>query len=411
VRFIAAGDPAAHQYALAASSDSINVCYSVRLRYSSKMRRERKQDSDRSHPTSGYDVAQTIASGTSLDRPIFGQQRSRVGGWPIAATVAVLAVILYAVRYALHGLAGWSPGNAAVHPTPDIVRHRRLSADPQHKCVRRPLVTILPISCVLMSVNRTSTDNTAQTGVNAAEGIFLSMKWLFRRQLESDFGIDAHAEVVDNEGNPTGQLIGIQIKSGSSFFRLRDQNYVFRGEQRHLDYWERHCLPIILVLHNPVDGMTLWQRIERHFVTEGAHGTWSIDIPKWQKLDATSADPILRSVPRSDPESDRRNRMVLDAVLIRRVSEEGQAYVSIHEWINKSLNFRSASISFDEYDAAPADAVEFYMRAPNVSRVFDWIYPWLQFEYLDMPKDDNGEVMEHCVRSEAKRSRQSVSYA
>jgi hypothetical protein len=61
----------------------------------------RKQDSDRSHPTSGYDVAQTIASGASLDRPIFGQQRSRVGGWPIAATVAVLAVILYAVRYAL----------------------------------------------------------------------------------------------------------------------------------------------------------------------------------------------------------------------------------------------------------------------------------------------------------------------
>ena len=206
---------------------------------------------------------------------------------------------------------------------------------------------------------------------------------------------DAHVEVVDSEGNPTGQLIGIQIKSGSSFFGLRDQNYVFRGEQRHLDYWERHCLPIILVLHNPADGMTLWQRIERHLVTEGANGTWSIDIPKWQKLDATSADPILRSVPRSDPESDRRNRMVLDAALIRRVSEEGQAYVSIHEWVNKSLNFRSASISFDEYDAAPADAVEFYMRAPNISRVFDWIYPWLQFEYLDMPKDDNGEVMEH----------------
>jgi hypothetical protein len=55
---------------------------------------------------------------------------------------------------------------------------------------------------------QTSTDNTAQTGVNAVEAIFLSMKWLFRRQLESDFGIDAQAEIVNDEGNPTGQACG-----------------------------------------------------------------------------------------------------------------------------------------------------------------------------------------------------------
>lgn len=246
-----------------------------------------------------------------------------------------------------------------------------------------------------MNAKPTSTDNTAQTGVNAVEGIFLSMKWLFRRQLESDFGIDAQAEVVNDEGNPTGQLVAMQIKSGPSFFRPRGEDYVFRGEPRHLDYWERHSLPVIRVLHNPVDGMTLWQRVERHLVTEGANGTWSIVMPKWQKLEGGSADAILRRIPRSDPESDRRNRMMLDLTLMRRVSEEGEAYVTIDEWVNKSLNFRAASISFEEYDAAPADAVEFYMRASNVSRVFDWIFPWLEFAYLDMPQGDNGEVMAH----------------
>jgi Domain of unknown function (DUF4365) len=241
---------------------------------------------------------------------------------------------------------------------------------------------------------RTSTDNTAQTGVNAVEAIFLSMKWLFRRQLESDFGIDAQAEVVDDQGNPTGQLVAMQIKSGPSFFRLQS-DYVFRGEKRHLDYWGRHSLPVLLVMHNPVDGMTLWQRVERHLVTEGPKGTFSMKMPKWQKLEARSSDAILARIPRSDPESDRRNRMMLDLGLIRRVNEEGQAYVTIDEWVNKSLNFRAASISFDEYDAPPADSVEFYMRAPNVSRVFDWIFPWLAFQYLDMPQDDNGEVMQH----------------
>ena len=241
----------------------------------------------------------------------------------------------------------------------------------------------------------TSADNTAQKGVNAVEAIFLSMKWLFRRQLESDFGIDAHAEVVNEEGNPTGQLVAIQIKSGPSFFRAGGNDYVFHGEQRHLDYWDRHCLPVLLVLHNPVDNMTVWQRIERHLVTEGANGSWSITVPKWQKLEAGSAYAILCRISRSDPESDRRNRMTLDISLIRRVSEEGQAYVAIDEWVNKSLNFRAASVSFEQHDATPAYTADFYMRAPNPSHVFDWIFPWLEFVYFDMPRDDNGEVMRH----------------
>ena len=47
--------------------------------------------------------------------------------------------------------------------------------------------------------------------------------------------------------------------------------YVFCGRaapSRQLG--ECHSLPVILVLHNPADGMTLWQRVERHLVTETA---------------------------------------------------------------------------------------------------------------------------------------------
>jgi hypothetical protein len=170
----------------------------------------------------------------------------------------------------------------------------------------------------------TTTDITAQSGVNAIEGIFLSMNWLFRRQLESDFGIDAHVEVVA-DGRPTGQLRGLQIKAGASYFRKQGNGFVYYGEQRHLDYWDRHSLPILLVLHNPEDGMTLWQRIERHMVTEGNNGNWSIAVPGWQTLTGRSADAILQRVPRSDPESFRRHRMALDAAVIRQVNDAGTA--------------------------------------------------------------------------------------
>lgn len=249
-------------------------------------------------------------------------------------------------------------------------------------------------------MNPRSSDTTAQIGVNAVEAIFLQMRWIFRRQLESDYGIDAHVETRDEDGNPSGQLVAIQIKSGASFFRKRGDDCVFYGEQRHLDYWDKHCLPVLLVLHNPEDGMTLWQRVERHLVTEATNGAWSITIPKWRILTEEAARSILDSIPRSDPESDRRNRMTLDAALIRRVAAEGTAFVTIDEWVNKSLNFRGASIAFEKHYAAAAYAVEFYMGAASPSQVFDWLFPWLKFAYLDMPRDDNGEVMAHVFEVE-----------
>ena len=245
------------------------------------------------------------------------------------------------------------------------------------------------------SRTRTATDNTAQTGVNAVEGIFLGMKWLFRRQTESDFGVDAEVEVV-TEGNPTGQLLGLQIKSGASYFRKQDNHYVYTGKQRHLDYWDRHTLPILLVLHNTVDGMTLWQRIERHLVTEHENGTWSISIPIWQTLTDKSAERILERVPKSDPESFRRNRMALDLDVIRQVSNAAGAYVSIDEWQNKTFNFRSATISLEEHDAEPIHESEYGVVGTNPSEVFDRLFPWLAFEYADVPEEDSsGEVVTH----------------
>jgi hypothetical protein len=37
---------------------------------------------------------------------------------------------------------------------------------------------------------------------------------------ENDFGIDGYIELVDND-NVTGRLIGIQLKHGNSFFKLK----------------------------------------------------------------------------------------------------------------------------------------------------------------------------------------------
>jgi Domain of unknown function (DUF4365) len=50
----------------------------------------------------------------------------------------------------------------------------------------------------------------------------------------------------------TGKLLGLQIKSGESFFKERTPNtIIYRGDKEHLQYWLNHKLPILIVLYDP----------------------------------------------------------------------------------------------------------------------------------------------------------------
>ncbi|MGO4642478.1 DUF4365 domain-containing protein [Mesorhizobium sp. 2RAF45] len=241
-----------------------------------------------------------------------------------------------------------------------------------------------------------NTENTAQIGVNETERIILSMNWYFRRQLESDIGVDAQAEpVVDGEA--TGQIIGIQIKSGPSYFtRKRGSSYVYRGTARHLAYWERLSIPLLLVLHNPETNETVWTKVERHKATILPDGSWTIEISSYSRLTENSAQSILENLPKSDPENTRRQRMALDVDLIRRVAGGGEvAFLTIEEWINKSLNIRGAEISFDDPYAEAEYRIPFYMARASIEDALDFIFPWGDVSYSDAVENVAGEIDLH----------------
>jgi hypothetical protein len=109
-----------------------------------------------------------------------------------------------------------------------------------------------------------------------------------------DFGIDGHIEVVANR-EPTGNLIAVQIKSGPSYFRSKDPNGItFRGTAAHLEYWLKHDLPVIVVLHDPVSDDAYWQVVTPRNVTPTPRG-WKISVPRSQKLDLAHA-PALEAI-------------------------------------------------------------------------------------------------------------------
>lgn len=133
---------------------------------------------------------------------------------------------------------------------------------------------------------------TERLGINAVEQIVLrDLQWIFREQPIADMGIDAHIEVVC-EGVPTGQLLALQIKTGTSHFRNSGNALTYYGTNIHIDYWRGHSLPVLLVAHLPESDETYWVHVAPPYV-EPTNSAWKISIPKSNSLGSASSAALL----------------------------------------------------------------------------------------------------------------------
>ncbi|MFJ9130929.1 DUF4365 domain-containing protein [Streptomyces sp. NPDC102340] len=129
--------------------------------------------------------------------------------------------------------------------------------------------------------------------------VVTELGWLFRQQETADFGIDAQLEIVDSEtSKATGRLIGVQIKSGLSYFgRPADAGWWFGCSAEHTSYWIGHSLPVVVMLYHPIEKIVYWQHVNGKTVQPtGKHA--KIEIPRRQTLALHSAQ-ALSSVSRS----------------------------------------------------------------------------------------------------------------
>ena len=130
-------------------------------------------------------------------------------------------------------------------------------------------------------------DRIAQHGVALAMGAFEALGFAFRVQHDEDYGGDAHAELIEDE-RPTGRLLGIQLKSGPSYFKeSQGDSYVFRVDSQHVEYWFDHCLPVLICLCDVDAGQVYWQAVDAETATSTGKG-FKILIPMSQKLDSNS---------------------------------------------------------------------------------------------------------------------------
>jgi len=181
---------------------------------------------------------------------------------------------------------------------------------------------------------------TDRVGVSKLETLFAESGWFFREQFVKDCGIDAQVEVVkDNE--PTGQLIAIQIKSGKSYFSESDDKTItYRPDTKHIEYWLRYDLPVIIVLFNPVEDKFYWVPILKDAI-EKTSKAYKIVISKANVLTPKNCT-LLKNVYKLDVPTYRLKRLLLDLEWMKLVAT-GECVYAEFDMMDPNVKTRFSS--------------------------------------------------------------------
>ena len=108
-------------------------------------------------------------------------------------------------------------------------------------------------------------------GLAKVHSVCAEMNSIWRPTGCSDLGIDGQIEFLEIDTViSTGHILAVQLKSGPSYFQHQDETCVkYYPHQNHKSYWKKLNLPVILILHNPYNEMTLYCRVKPQLFTEG----------------------------------------------------------------------------------------------------------------------------------------------
>ena len=108
-------------------------------------------------------------------------------------------------------------------------------------------------------------------GLAKVHAVCAEMDAIWRATPSSDLGIDGQVEFLAPESAvSTGSIIAVQVKSGESYFRQSNSMHVkYYPSKRHRRYWQRLNLPVVLILHDPSEDLTIYARVKHQLATEG----------------------------------------------------------------------------------------------------------------------------------------------
>jgi hypothetical protein len=234
--------------------------------------------------------------------------------------------------------------------------------------------------------------STERVGVNEVARIVVGdLGWIFREQPIVDMGIDAQIELVTHDKTATGQLIGVQIKTGAGNFHETADAYVYYGDIDHLDYWTGHSLPVILVAHLPEARDTLWVVVSESGVERTKKG-WKLVIPKTSKF-GKEAREELTAVFAGTPAQQFLRKLAIDEPLMRHIAAGGKVSLELEKWVNKSLGRTPVQVFVHDKDGNETLSQEWfqYYVGYDIKELAEALFPWATARVDEEFYEENSE--------------------
>lgn len=226
-------------------------------------------------------------------------------------------------------------------------------------------------------------NNTERIGVHYCGVIAERNKWMFREQPIDDIGIDAHMEITEDTGEPK-QLIALQIKSGSSWFREKKDEYiVFRNiSERQYKYWTMNSLPCILVLFNPEDNMCIWQKLTTETIqrTQDGEGKgFFVKVPINQIFLNEKSNEQLLEFSNLPQHITNYNFLLSQKKFMEIIKNGGEIKLHSTEWIHKSSGKGETELIVNDGVNVEKYSYPYWFPFTSYTEVFPKLFPWANF--------------------------------
>ena len=149
----------------------------------------------------------------------------------------------------------------------------------------------------------------AHIGHLEASANFARINWGPSDNHPHDLGTDLWVQVRNAQGEDLGCLVGVQVRTGDSYFKNADcvdgeSGWWHEGlDARHVQHWLHHRENHLLVLHDHHTKVSYWEHINRKTVVSTGVG-FKVFVPKTQTVDETRRSDLI-SVAFAEPETRR----------------------------------------------------------------------------------------------------------
>jgi len=134
---------------------------------------------------------------------------------------------------------------------------------------------------------------TEDLGYSFVQRVCARSNAIWRRVAEKDVGLDGLIEVQRRDG--ASAIIGVQVKSGPSYFRRESFNNIRIRLGSKLRALNAYTIPVMLVVYNPESDQGYWAHVQA-YVSEhpASEETGQILVSKQRPFDQTAVEELRR---------------------------------------------------------------------------------------------------------------------